>query len=67
MLGATCGVMVSGSAFLGCYQCYSMASSLAWGLNFQAIVRGIFQSSSSGVFAGYFCFLPPSWLNGFSQ
>ena len=36
------GVMVSMSAFLACHQCYCAGSSLAWGLNFWAVVCGIF-------------------------
>ena len=41
-LGATRGVTVSMSAFLACHQCYCAGSSLAWGLNLQAVVCGIF-------------------------
>ena len=41
-LGATSGVTVSMSAFLACHQCYCAGSSLAWGLNLQAVVCGIF-------------------------
>ena len=40
--GATRGVTVSMSAFLACHQCYCAGSSLTWGLNFQAVVCGIF-------------------------
>ena len=40
--GATRGVMVSMSAFLACRQCCCAGSSLAWGLNLQAVVCGIF-------------------------
>ena len=39
---ATRGVTVSTSAFLACHQCYCAGSSLAWGLNIQALVCGIF-------------------------
>ena len=39
---ATIGVTVSTSAFLVCHQCYCAGSSLAWGLNFRALVYGIF-------------------------
>ena len=38
----TRGVTVSTSAFLACHQCHSAGSSLAWGLNFRALVCGIF-------------------------
>ena len=55
---ATRGVTVSMSAFLACHQCYCAGSSLAWGLNLQAVVCGIFWSSSPGVFSGYSGFLP---------
>ena len=41
-IGAVRGVTVSMSAFLACHQCYCAASSLAWGLNLQALVCGIF-------------------------
>ena len=41
-LWATHGVTVSMSAFLACHQCYCAGSSLAWGLNFRAVVSGIF-------------------------
>ena len=57
-IGAMRGVMVSMSAFLACHQCYCAGSSLAWGLNLRALVRGIFWSSSPGVFSGYSGFLP---------
>ena len=40
--GAMCGVTVSMSAFLACHQCYCVGSSLAWGLNLQTVVCGIF-------------------------
>ena len=50
--GATRGVMVIMSAFLACHQYFSAGSSLAWGLNFRALICGIFWSSSSGVFSG---------------
>ena len=40
-VGAMCGVVVSMSAFLACHQCYCVGSSLAWGLNLQALVCGI--------------------------
>ena len=56
--GATRGVTVSMSAFLACHQCYCAGSSLVWGLNLQAVVCGIFWSSSPGVFSGYSGFLP---------
>ena len=36
------GITVSMSAFLACHQCYCAGSSLAWGLNLRAVVRGIF-------------------------
>ena len=40
MIISTCSgrVTVSMSAFLACHQCYCEGSSLAWGLNLQAIV-----------------------------
>ena len=56
--GATLGVTVSMSAFLACHQCYWTGSSLAWSLNLQAVVCGIFWSLSPGVFSGYSGFLP---------
>ena len=58
LFGATRGVTVSISALLACHQCYCAGSSLAWGLNLQAVVCGIFRSSSPGVFSGYSGFLP---------
>ena len=42
ILGATRGVMASTSAFLAYHQCYCVGLSLAWGLNLQALVCGIF-------------------------
>ena len=56
--GATRDVTVSTPAFLACHQRYCAGSSLAWGLNFRALVCGIFGSSSPGVFSECFCFLP---------
>ena len=50
--------MVSMSTFLPCHQCYCTGLSLAWGLNLQAAVCGIFLSLSPGVFSGYSSFLP---------
>ena len=38
----THGVTVSMSAFLACHQCYCTGSSLAWALNLQVLVCGIF-------------------------
>ena len=38
---AMCGVIVS-TAFLACHQCWSVSSSLGWGLKFRALVCGIF-------------------------
>ena len=58
MFGVTRGVMVSMSAFLTCDQCYCVGSSPGWGLTFQALVCGIFWSSSPAVFFGYSSFLP---------
>ena len=58
IFGATRGVMVSMSTFLPCHQCYCAGLSLAWGLNLQAVVCGIFWSSLPGVFSGHSGFLP---------
>ena len=55
--GATCGVMVSTSAFLASHHCESAGSSLSWGLNFRALVCDIFWSSSSAVFSRCSSFL----------
>ena len=52
------GVTVSTSAFLACHQCYCAGSSLAWGMNLQPLVCGIFWSSAPGIFSGYSGFLP---------
>ena len=61
--GAMRGETVSTSAFLAWHQCYCVGSSLARGLNLQALVCGIFWSSSLGVFSGYSCFHPSlNWL-----
>ena len=38
---ATRGVTVCTAALLACHQCYCAGSSLAWGLNFPAVVCGI--------------------------
>ena len=40
--GATRGIMVRTSAFRACHQWYSVRSSLAWGLDFRALVCGFF-------------------------
>ena len=52
------GVTVSMSTVLACHHCFCVGLSLAWGLNLQTVVRGIFSSLSSGVFSGYSGFLP---------
>ena len=67
LLQATHDVTVSTSAFLACHQCYCAGSSLAWGLNFRVLVRGIFWSWSPGVFSGYSGFLPSFTGLPFSQ
>ena len=54
----TCGVTVAMSAFLACHQCYYVGSSLAWGLNLQALLCGTFWSSLPGAFSRYSSFLP---------
>ena len=48
--------MVSTSAFLACHQRYCAGSGLAWGLNFRALVCGIFWSLSPKGF------LPVIWF-----
>ena len=58
VFGVTRGVTVSMSAFLACHQCYCAGLSLAWGLNLQVAVCGIFWSSSPGVFSWFSGFLP---------
>ena len=42
VIGVTHDVMVSTSASLACHQCCCSGLSLAWGLNFWALVCGIF-------------------------
>ena len=44
--------------FLACQQCWSLGSSLGWGLNFGALICGFFWSLLWGVFSGYSGFLP---------
>ena len=46
------------SAVLACRQCYCAGSSLTLGLNLRALVRGIFWSSSPGVFLRVLRFPP---------
>ena len=65
MLEATCGVMVSMSAFLACHECYSAGLSLAWGLNLWALVFS--EARCQGFSPGTKVSSPHSSVNGFSQ
>ena len=61
--GARRGATVSTSAFLAC-QCYSASASLAWGLNFRALVCGISEAHHQGFSLGTPVSSLPSSVNG---
>ena len=65
--GATCGVMVSASAFLACHKCYCAGSSLSWGLNLRACVCVYVTFSEvgrQGFSPGTLVSSPPPSVNG---
>ena len=64
MLGATCGVTVSTSAFLAYHQCYCEGSSLARGLNLRDLVCGVSDTRRQGFSPGTPVSSPPSSFNG---
>ena len=65
--GVTRGVVVSRCPFFACHQCYSAVLSLGRGLNFEAVVCGIFCSWSSGVSLGTPAFSLPFSVNSLAN